>query len=158
MEVHDEKTFLSQITDTSLNRNLYQKSLKFDTYYWNGRKYRREILEEKFGNKLDAAIKKYGFRKKAFLTELTYEEFNNKIQNDTISEIRSLNEKKVESKISSTEKSNNPKEIKSESRVAKPSFDYKKDFKNISLLILFIAFPFRWSIYALIWSVRQVKN
>lgn len=139
LEVYHKPTFLKKISDTILNRKVYEKGKEFDRYILNEKYFSPVQLEEKYGEKMDEAIDRFGFRKKVLLTDLTYSDYNKKLQDD-----------KISGSILKKDSIDYKEEVIS-------SKNFKSDFKFISIVILSIAFPFRYLINLIKWSWREAK-
>ena len=137
IEINDKSIFLRTISDTTINRKLYNKSKELERYIWNGKLYSKAELTEKYGDKVDSKIQKYGFRISNYLTDLDYSEFNHRIQSDIIS---------------------NETIIKQDNNDKLKSRDYYFDFGLITGIILLLIYPLRWVYKVLKWSLTEIKN
>jgi hypothetical protein len=142
MEIKHKPTFLKLITDTIKNKRIYEISKNLDVYVINDKRYSPDQLKSKYGDKMDKAIEHFGFRREFFLPDLSYDEFNNKIQSDTL-------EKKDEN-VSTVKNSENSIHLSDR--------DYFDDIQNIAIFIFIIVFPVRYSAYVIQWSIKVSKN
>lgn len=142
IELYHEPTFFKNIADTSLNRKIYITGKEFNYYTRNNKTISEKRLKKKMGDRMQVFIDSNDFIKTTFLTDLNYEEFNKKIQADTLWSKTVVNANKVEDEVEETTIQR----------------DLRSDFKIIALIILLIAFPLRYIIKTIKWSLKEIKT
>lgn len=152
MEVYHYPTFLSQITKEEINKKVYDKAIDYDYYLKNNHRFIYKQLKEHYKERADEAISKFQFRKETFLTDLNYNDFNKNIQSDTLSSWNLKKENEIE------ESYNEPEDLYNQVEEIEPDRSFISDFKLISIFILIFAFPLRYLIILLQWSIRELKN
>lgn len=144
IELYHKPTFFKNIADKSLNREIYITSKEFNYYTKNNKRITEKRLEKKLGDGMQNFIDRLDYIKTTFLTDLSYEEFNKKIQSDTLWSKTAINVQEVEEE-----------EEEEETIIQR---DVSSDFKIIALIILLITFPLRYIIKIIKWSLKEIKT
>jgi len=138
IDIEYPDNFVMLLRDPEISKSFYAKAKSLELYKWNHNYFSLKELKEEYGDSLEQKIEKYQFRKTNMITDLSYPEFRNEIEKDSISSQNAA--------------------IKNQS--LKPSLPKmtSSGIIELVLIILLIFYPFRWLIYLTKWSIKELKN